>query len=110
MKKITFIGIAFALPVVAFAQTTLGSILGVVRDLLNAVVPVLIVLAIIYFIVGVAKYIMSAGDEESQKGARNMIIYGIIAIFAIVSVWGLVAVLQSTFGVGGGGAQVPLLP
>lgn len=110
MKRALLVGAAFALPMLASAQTTLGSILTTVLNLLRAVVPILIVLAVIYFIVGVARYIMASGDEEAQKGARSMMIWGVIALFAIVSVWGLVAVLQSTFGVGGGAAQVPLVP
>jgi len=111
MKKYTLIGIlALALPGVAFAQG-LENILATIRELLDAVVPILIVLALIYFIYGVAKYIMSSGDEDGQKGARNVMIWGIIALFAIVSVWALVGILQTTFtgGNGGSGPDTDLL-
>jgi len=109
MKKYTLAGvIALAIPGIAFAQN-LQAVLGTVKTLLDAVVPILIVLALIYFIYGVAKYIMSSGDEEGQKGARNVMIYGIIALFAIVSVWALVGILQGTFtgGTGGGSISLP---
>ena len=32
-----------------------------------------------------------------------MMIWGISALFVIVSIWGLVGILQGTFGVSGGG-------
>ncbi len=67
------------------------------------------VLALIYFIYGVAKYIMNAGDPEAQKEARSVMIWGIVALFVIVSVWGLITVLQNTF-VGGAPAQTPDIP
>lgn len=109
MKRTSTILLAlgmYAVPAIAFAQT-LGSILADIRGLLDTLVPILIVLALVYFIWGVIKYITSTGDEEGQSQARNIMIWGIIALFVIVSVWGLVAVLQSTFGVGTGSFITP---
>ena len=109
MKKTLAIAVAFAVPGVAFAQEDIEGILGIVKGLLDAVVPILIVLALIYFIYGVAKYITSSGDAEGQAGARSIMIWGIIALFAIVSVWALVGILQGTF-TGGGSGSTPTLP
>ena len=44
-----------------------------------------------------AKFILAAGSEEGRKEGRNIMIWGIIALFVIVSVWGLVQVLNNTF-------------
>jgi len=111
MKRGLFITAAFALPMIAFAQTKIGDILDTIYDLLSAIIPILTVLALIYFIWGVAKYIMSQGDEEQQKSARGMMIWGIIALFVIVSVWGLVAILQDTVGIDrAAGPIVPMVP
>lgn len=108
MKRTGAILFASALPSIAFAQgTTLGDILTVLRNLLDTIVPILIVLALIFFIWGVAQYIMASGDAEAQKSARNTMIWGVVALFVIVSVWGLIAVLQSTFSVGSGPFQTP---
>lgn len=110
MKKYTFAGaLALTLPGIAFAQGALIDVLGTIKTLLDTIVPILIVLALIYFIYGVAKYITSSGDAEGQAGARNVMIWGIIALFAIVSVWALVGILQTTF-TGGGSGTTPVLP
>ncbi len=69
-------------------------------------------LALIFFFWGLAKYILSAGDEEKKTEGRNIMIYGVIALFVMVSVWGLTTLLGNTFGVTGGGApdSAPLIP
>jgi len=103
MKKISYLVLLLVLPVVASAQSTLGGILTTIKGLLDAIIPIVITLAVIYLFYGVAKYVMAAGDEEAQKQGRSIMIYGVIGLFVIVSIWGLVGVVQSTFGVSGGG-------
>ena len=76
----------------------LDGIICRVGGLLNAVVPILIALGIVYFVWGVITY-MIGGDEEKKKEGRSKIIYGIIGLAVIVAVWGLVGVLTRTFGV-----------
>ncbi len=106
--------IPFALPAVALAQNSIGNlpggqdtlgILGVVSNIFGIVIPILITFAVIRVIIGVIKY-ATAGDEEKQGEARKMIIHAIIALFVIVSIWGLVAILNQTFGIGQGGQNV----
>ncbi|MFT5280904.1 MAG: putative membrane-anchored protein [Flavobacteriaceae bacterium] len=91
---------ALALPAVVMAQSRttqdLDGSLETVAGLLGMLVKVLIALAVIYFIVGVIEYI-TADDEDKKKKARDRMIYGIIGIFVIVSIWGLVAILRNTF-------------
>jgi hypothetical protein len=79
----------------------LGTIEGIVckiGNILNVVVPVLIVLAVIYFIWGVITYVIG-GDEEAKKKGRDKIIFGIIGLAVIIAVWGLVKILTNTFGI-----------
>lgn len=69
-----------------------------IGNILNAVVPVLIALGVVYFVWGVITYVI-ASDEEAKKSGRNRIIYGIIGLAVIVAVWGLVRILTNTFGI-----------
>ncbi len=64
-----------------------------VKDILDVTVPIVITLALIYFIYGVTTYII-AKDDEKKGEARNVMIYGTIGLFFIVSIWGIVALLQ----------------
>lgn len=104
MKKLVKIGTGLlaALPALAFAQQVntnyLSSLIGSAKSLLDQLVVFLIALAVVWFIWNVVKYTMS-DDEEGKGKAKTQMIYGIIAIAVIVSVWGLVALLQNIFGV-----------
>ncbi|MEK7208690.1 MAG: pilin [Patescibacteria group bacterium] len=91
-------GLAFFLPLVMFAAT-LDSIADQVQDILNLIVPIIMTLALIYFFIGLGKYILSAGDEEKKGEGRNIMIYGVIALFVMAAVWGLVKVISDTFGI-----------
>lgn len=67
--------------------------------LLNSIIPLLVALAIVFFIWGVIQYVINpASSEEREKGQQYMI-WGIVGIFCIVSIWGLVALLTGTFGI-----------
>ncbi len=107
MKKIIALGFVVAAPFLASAAGTIGDIIGMFITWLGWIVPALITLAIGYFIWGVIQF-MSASDEEAKKLGRTRIINGLIGLFVIVAFWGIIAVVQRTFGVtsnGGVGAD-----
>ena len=104
MKKIIAI-LAFFAPALAFAQVGLvsgtnGGLIGVIGGLLNTIIPILITLAVIYFIWGVVQYVTTGDAEKKEQGQQHMI-WGLIGLFVIVSMWGLVAILSNTFGTSG---------
>jgi succinate dehydrogenase/fumarate reductase cytochrome b subunit len=104
MKKIVRIvaGSVWALPVMALAAQVrtnyLVSLIDGAKNLLDQLVVFLIALAVVWFIFNVIRYTMST-DEEKKGAAKGQMIWGIIAIAVIVSIWGLVAILQGIFGV-----------
>lgn len=104
-KKFIPVGLMFA-PMLAFAAD-IESIIGKITTIVGLIIPLLVAIALIVFIVGVIKYITAGADEEKRKEARNTIIYGVIGLFAIVAVWGLVGVIASTFDIGTGGTIAP---
>lgn len=109
MKLLPLAVALLAVPAVAAAQT-LFSILGTVQGLLNALIPFFITLAVLYFFYGVGLYILKAGDEEARAQGRQIMINGVIGLFVIVGVWGLVGVLAETFNIEtGGGIDIPTI-
>ena len=92
------------LPLLALAQADTSyfdTLLTDIGGFITNLVPVLIGVAVVVFIYGVIKYTISGDDEEERKKARSLMIYGIIAIFVIVSIWGLIAILQQLTGTAG---------
>ena len=65
-----------------------------------------VTLAVVVFFWGLIKYLVNMGGEGKSEGLQYMF-YALIAIFVMVSIWGIIGLLQKTFGVGGGGAINP---
>ncbi len=105
MKKILFGTLLAAAPFVAFAQNPnqLYGIITIVKNVLNYVMPIVIVLGVIYFIWNVIKYATNK-EAEKREEAREAMIYGLIGLFVIVSIWGIIGFIGSTLGVGQGGS------
>lgn len=117
--RITSILGMLLLAIPAFAQSNLGSscttTFKTLTDLIDwgtcmlnqAVLPLLITLALIFVIVGIVKFIVNMDNEEARKQGKNFMIWGVVSLFVIMSVWGLVAILGNTFGIG---VIIPQLP
>jgi hypothetical protein len=96
---------AFALPLVSSAQgivstTPQQGIIGLIQfanTALNDVMVLFITLAIVVFFWGLIQYIIKSGEERAA--GLTTIFYSIIAIFIMVSIWGVIHLLQATFGV-----------
>ncbi len=99
MKKIVLTTIL--LPTLAFAQATdFKSAVSIVIGLIKSLVPLVVALTLLVFIWGVFQLVRS-NSEDSRKEALGIVTYGIVSLFVMVSVWGLVSILTSTFFSGG---------
>jgi len=104
-KLIIIALLLFLLPLAVLAQGpdlgqnpgTLGGVGTTILRILNVVVLIIMSLALIYFFWGLAQYILSAGDDAKKGEGRNIMIYGVVALFVMVAVWGLVGILKRTF-------------
>ena len=86
--------------IIASMPGTIQSIICQIGNVLDTLIPVLIVLGIVYFVWGVVQYVM-ASEEDAKKKGRNRMIYGIIGLVVIVSMWGLVGIITNTFDLSG---------
>ena len=106
MKRILSSVLVGLFPTVALAQVYsanqgIGGLFTLAGAYMDRIVPFIIALAVVFFIYNVFVYaIVGASDEEKRTEARTRMVWGIIGIFVMVSVWGLVAILQSTFNLG----------
>ncbi len=98
MKKALIFATLYSLPLVAFAQTptNLTSLVAWAGDILNRLIPLLIAAALVVFFWGLVRYILNP-----KKGSRDIMIAGLLSLFVMVSVWGIIRLAQNTFGVNG---------
>lgn len=88
----------FIIPLLTFAATFTEVVVFFVSELVNPTVILIIGFAVVYFFWGVAKYILHSDDAKTREEGRGMMIQGIIAIFVMISMWGLINLLDNTFG------------
>ena len=77
---------------------TLNDTLIFVSTFLNGIIGLFITLAIVVFFWGLIKYLWSIDSENAHEGLKIMF-WGLIAIFVMVSIWGIIRLLQSTLKV-----------
>jgi fumarate reductase subunit D len=111
MKKLIYGAMVF-LPTLAFAA--IGKSLDLVTDITNLIgklVPLLIALAMVYFFWGLVKFIQGAGDPKKTAEGKGIMIYGILALAVMFSMYGLIRWLQTQTGLEDNSAlQAPKLP
>ena len=98
-SKLFLIASVVFLPAVASAANfnDFDGTLATITDWINKLIPLIISIALVLFLIGIVQFVTAGGDEEKRTAARGMIIFGIIALFVMVSVWGFVNVLGKTF-------------
>lgn len=73
---------------------------GIIGVLNTIVVPIILALAFATFIWGVVSYFFLHGDDEGKRAeGRQFILWGILGMVVLFSVWGLVNLLLSTLGI-----------
>ena len=66
-------------------------------------IPVMILLALVYVIYSGVSFIASAGEQAKREEKKKQILWGIIGLFVIMSIWGLVALVGRSFNLFAGG-------
>ena len=100
MKKQALIAFAlFALPLLASAQqlAPLQNLVGSFGRLVASVIPILITVALIVFFCGLVQYIRKSGKGHAE--GKNIMIAGLVSLFVMVSVWGIISLAQGALNV-----------
>ena len=109
MKKALFALGLLAVPGVAAAQS-LGNfevLLQSIGRLVDIATPIVVGIALLAFFWGLATFIFSAGNDDAQKRGKTLMLWGVIALFIMVSIWGIVRFIGSALGISEGGAVTP---
>lgn len=73
---------------------------GIIGVLNTVVVPLIIAFSFAAFVWGVVNYFFLNGENDTKREeGRQFILWGIIGLVVIFSVWGFVGILLSTLGI-----------
>ena len=100
--------ILFSFPLIASAETSVTNFskLGqFIDDFKNNVIvnlsSLLLTTAVVAFFYGIVRYMFSIrnGEKVGVTDGKNFMLWGLIAIFVMFSVWGIVTFSQTLFGI-----------
>lgn len=86
-------------PMIAYAATNqdLKSIIATVADYLDLILKLLMGFAVLAFVWFVIRYFIMQADSENRAAAAQYVMWSLIGFFVILSLWGLVNILLTTF-------------
>jgi hypothetical protein len=100
MKKIIS-ALIIASPLIAFAQTApitdVNSLSTKILGIGSTITYILVALAVLFIVWNVVRYIIMGADPAAKSAAGLNVLWGIVGLFVIVSIWGLVNILTNTF-------------
>lgn len=97
LLRATTVASALLAPSAALAATTIGGLIDILAGLIDRLIPLSVAAAVLVFFWGLVVFIFNAGNEDKRKEGRQVMLWGIVALFVMVSIWGLVRILQQTF-------------
>ena len=89
---------------------SLTGIIEMFTDIGLTLVPFLGAVAFLAFVLGVARFIKSTSDGKEIEKSKNLLIWGIVGMFILITIWGVIAFLRGEFGFGEGTPGIPQIP
>ncbi len=84
----------------ALAQETETEIVESLKtEIIDPLILLLFALAVVYFLLGVMKFILNQDNENAQLEGKQHMIWGIIGIFIMIAVYGIIGFITTTLGV-----------
>ena len=76
---------------------TFKALVGQIIGLINIIVPVLAAAALVVFFIGIVRFVYRNANERGHIADKELIVWGLLAIFVLFSLWGLVSLLKRSF-------------
>ncbi|HRH25558.1 MAG TPA: hypothetical protein PLD99_01225 [Parcubacteria group bacterium] len=77
-------------------------------NLVELAIPIVAGLALLGFFWGLAKYIFSQGNEQSKIEGKKVMVYGLVALFVMFSVWGIIGFFQRDLNIDPGAGIIQI--
>jgi Type IV secretion system pilin len=123
LHKIHYSIIAFLsfIPTLVLAQSfsltaggvTFKTVIFYILGIINLLNPLLFALAFILFFWGLSKFILNSGKPEDRKNGRSYMIWGILALFVLLTFQAIISGITGSRGLdigGNSGVRGVLLP
>lgn len=103
MKKyLIILSILFISPISLFAVTLKTFVQNAINNVAYVSISLIVALAVLAFFIGIIKFIYASrnGVETGVTEGKQTMLWGMISIFVIISVFGIVGLAKNMFGMG----------
>ena len=81
----------YMFPLVTFAQLSgFQGLVTAVGGIINKLIPLIFGLAIVYFFWGGVQFIINAGDQKAREDGKKKMMWGVVALFVMISIFGII--------------------
>jgi len=85
--------------VIPVAEASINTLMqGINKVIINPLIYFLFACAMAYFLYGVAQYFLSPDNEEIRKKSKSHMVSGLIGLFIMISVFGIMNLILGTLG------------
>lgn len=67
--------------------------------IINPIIYLLFTLALIYFLYSIVRFLRLESGDSARKEAKNAIMWGLVGMTIMFSVYGIIALILDTFGI-----------
>jgi hypothetical protein len=117
IKKITLLLLTFS-PLFTFAEVncnvskdSLSGMLSWIGCILSKqIIPMLVTLGVAGFIYGIIKFNLNPNNEKEKEKGKEFMYKGLIALFIMVSFWGIINIFINSLDLNNNAPNAPTLP
>ena len=87
---------------IAYAGNDINQlVLKINKFVVNPFIALLFAIALAYFLFGLVVFLANTDNEEKRKEGKQQILWGIIGMFIMIAVFGIMQIIIGTFGIEG---------
>ncbi len=68
------------------------------RVVINPLIILIFALALVYFLYGVVQFLLNSENEEARNSGKSHMLWGVIGMFIMVAVFGIMRLILNTLG------------
>lgn len=96
MRNFLYTTLSLLAPISVLAQPTFGSLIDDVLDIIDILIIIIFAFTLIVIVWGIFKsWILYADNEQEIEKGKQLALAGVIGLFVMSGIWGILAALRS---------------
>ncbi|MSR73298.1 hypothetical protein EXS61_01690 [Candidatus Parcubacteria bacterium] len=98
MKYTLFLLTFFAPQVIYASIDNSFELISAIYGVIASLIPIVAGIALIVFFWGLGRFVLYTGDDKGREEGKRIMFWGMIAIFTLFSIWGIIFYIGSNLG------------